>query len=35
MTCWVVLQYIRSKEIIPEEQYMEVSKTAAAMAGIS
>lgn len=33
MTCWVVLQYIRSREIIPEDNYFTVSRTAAAMAG--
>ena len=33
MTCWVVLQYIRGCEIIPEDNYLTVSKNAAAMVG--
>lgn len=33
MTCWVVLQHIRSREIIPEDNYLTVSRNAAAMAG--
>lgn len=33
MTCLVALQYIRSRELIPEEQYFKVSKLAASIKG--
>lgn len=29
MTCWVVIQYIRTNKIVPEDEYLVVSKRAA------
>ena len=33
MTCWVVIEYIRNKRIVPEDEHFTVSKKASEIGG--